>query len=108
MPPAPGIAAPSSAHTSPSTSASSAPTIHPNTACGPPSAAIISGIVTNGPIPHIWVMLIATAVRRPIPCSKPRAASGAGPSRSNRPSRCADGASRRESMTPRVPVCPWN
>ena len=34
-------------------------------------AAIISGIVTNGPIPHIWVMLIATAERSPIVRSKP-------------------------------------
>src|SRR4051794_28131818 len=71
VPPAPGIAAPSSAHTSPSTSASTAPTIQPNTACGPPSAAIISGMVTNGPIPHICVMLTATAWRRPNLRSKP-------------------------------------
>jgi hypothetical protein len=66
-----GSAPPSSAHTRPSASASSAPTIQPKIACGPPNAAIISGIVTNGPIPHIWVMLIATAERSPIVRSKP-------------------------------------
>src|SRR3954471_23406504 len=71
VPPAPGIAAPSSAQTSPSASASSAPRIHPKTACGPPSVAIISGIVTNGPIPHICVMLSAIAERRPRLRSKP-------------------------------------
>ncbi len=31
----------------------------------------MSGIVTNGPIPHICVMLIATAERSPIPRSNP-------------------------------------
>lgn len=55
------MAAPSSAHTRPSASASSAPTTQPNTACGPPIAATIKGMVMKGPIPHICVMLIATA-----------------------------------------------
>ncbi|GLP69268.1 hypothetical protein TUSST3_58900 [Streptomyces sp. TUS-ST3] len=37
----------------------------PTTACGPPNAATISGIVTNGPMPHIWLMLMAVAWNSP-------------------------------------------
>src|SRR5258706_6324419 len=62
VPPAPGIAAPSSAQIKPSDRASSAPTIQPRIACGPPKAATMRGMVMNGPMPHIWVMLIAIAV----------------------------------------------
>jgi hypothetical protein len=35
-------------------------------ASGPPMVATMAGIVTNGPIPHIWVMLIAVAWSGPI------------------------------------------
>jgi hypothetical protein len=61
-----GIAAPSSARTSPSQTASTAPAIQPTIACGPENVATISGIVMNGPIPTICVMLIAVAESRPI------------------------------------------
>ncbi len=57
------MAAPSSAQTNPSAITSSAPAIHPSSACGPPIAATNSGIVTNGPMPHICVMFTATAER---------------------------------------------
>src|SRR5260370_32916324 len=65
VPPEPGIAAPSSAHTRPSARASRAPTIHPTIGWGPATAATMSGMVTKGPMPHICVMLTATASRRP-------------------------------------------
>src|SRR5260370_34386126 len=55
------MAAPSSAKIKPSAMASIAPRSQPMIAWGPPTAAIISGIVTNGPIPHIWVMFTAIA-----------------------------------------------
>jgi len=48
-----------------------APMIQPNMACGPAMAATIAGIVTNGPMPHIWVMLIAVAWTGPMLRSKP-------------------------------------
>src|SRR5262245_61110533 len=66
VPPAPGIAAPSSAQMRPSASARIAPMIQPNIASGPPIVATMAGIVTNGPMPHIWVMLIAVACTGPI------------------------------------------
>src|SRR5215468_10077541 len=66
VPPAPGIAAPSSAQMRPSASARIAPTIQPNIASGPPIVATMAGIVTNGPMPHICVMLIAVACIGPI------------------------------------------
>src|SRR4029078_2262086 len=72
VPPAPGMAAPSSAQMRPSASARMAPLIQPNMASGPPIAATMAGIVTNGPMPHIWVMLIAVA------CSGPMLRSSAG------------------------------
>ena len=40
--------------------------IQPNIASGPPIVATMAGIVTNGPMPHIWVMLIAVACSGPI------------------------------------------
>ena len=43
-----------------------APMIQPNIASGPPMVATMAGIVTNGPIPHICVMLIAVACSGPI------------------------------------------
>src|SRR5260370_14889635 len=46
----------------PSGRARSAPTIQPKSACGPPKAATMRGMVMNGPMPHIWVMLMAIAV----------------------------------------------
>jgi hypothetical protein len=58
------MAAPSSAHTSPSHSASPAPRIQPSIACGPPIAARISGSVINGPTPIMSSMFSATAPRR--------------------------------------------
>src|SRR4051812_36069652 len=50
----------------PSASARMAPMIQPNIASGPPIVATMAGIVTNGPMPHIWVMLIAVACSGPI------------------------------------------
>ena len=67
MPPACGIMAPSSAQTSPSQSPSSAPTTHPSSARLPWRLVSTSGIVTNGPIPTIVMILTATAPRRPSP-----------------------------------------
>ncbi len=66
MPPEPGIAAPSSAHTKPSHSARRAPNTQPITACGPPKATTIAGMVMNGPMPHICDMLMAVAWVTPI------------------------------------------
>src|SRR4051794_25927601 len=66
VPPAPGMAAPSSAQMRPSASERIAPMIQPNIASGPPMVATMAGIVTNGPMPHIWVMLIAVACSGPI------------------------------------------
>lgn len=40
--------------------------IQPNMASGPPIVATMAGIVTNGPMPHICVMLIAVAWSGPI------------------------------------------
>ena len=40
-------------------------TIHPSIACGPPSAVNSSGIVMNGPIPIMLIMLRAVAWRSP-------------------------------------------
>ena len=40
--------------------------IQPNIASGPPIVATMAGIVTNGPMPHICVMLIAVAWTGPI------------------------------------------
>ena len=65
------MAEPSSAHTSPSAIASSAPAIQPTIAWGPPIVATMIGIVMNGPIPHIWVMLTAVAGNSPIARRKP-------------------------------------
>ena len=48
----------------------------PITACGPPNAATISGIVTNGPMPHIWLMLMAVAWKRPTRRTKPPVGGG--------------------------------
>src|SRR3989344_9054801 len=61
------MAAPSCAHTSPSQSASSAPTIQPSIACGPPMAPTMSGMVMNGPTPTMSIMLSAVASFRPSP-----------------------------------------
>jgi hypothetical protein len=43
-----------------------APAIQPITACGPPIVATMMGMVMNGPMPHIWVMLIAVPENRPM------------------------------------------
>src|SRR4051812_18334389 len=88
-------------------------------ACGPPSVAIMSGIVTNGPIPHIWVMLIAIAERRPMLRRKPSSAFVSGVaavptadgsrSRLNRASRVVSLMSSscpRAGDRPSVPVSP--
>src|SRR5277367_1333908 len=66
-PPDPGIAAPNSAHTSPSHSAKNAPSTQPNIACGPPIALMIKGMVMNGPTPIMSIMFSAVAPPRPIP-----------------------------------------
>ena len=42
-------------------SARSAPKTQPITACGPPKATTIAGMVMNGPMPHICDMLMAVA-----------------------------------------------
>lgn len=36
------------------------------TACGPPNAATMSGMVTKGPMPTIWLILMVVAWNRPI------------------------------------------
>src|SRR5437879_2964144 len=61
------MAAPSSAHTSPSQIASSAPKIQPSIACGPPIALMISGMVMNGPTPIMSIMFSAVALRSESP-----------------------------------------
>src|SRR5271166_1945578 len=61
------MAAPNSAHTSPSHSASTAPTIQPSIACGPPAALTISGMVMNGPTPIMSIMFSVVAPESPTP-----------------------------------------
>ena len=65
MPPDPGIAAPSSLHIMPSQMTITSATTQPSMACGPPSAVISSGIVMNGPMPIMLIMLSAVACSRP-------------------------------------------
>lgn len=43
-----------------------APAIQPMTACGPPMAATMIGMVMNGPMPHICVMLMAVPENKPM------------------------------------------
>src|SRR5215213_9030248 len=45
--------------------ASTAPSTHPMSACGPPIAEIMSGIVMKGPMPTIWDMLTVVAGNKP-------------------------------------------
>ena len=54
-------AAPNSAQDKPSQKASSPPRIQASTACGPPMAARMRGIVMKGPIPIMSVMASAVA-----------------------------------------------
>src|SRR5271157_5589425 len=61
------MAAPSSAHTRPSHKANSAPKIQPSMACGPPAAAMMSGMVMNGPTPIMSIMFSVVACSRPTP-----------------------------------------
>src|SRR5271166_2486943 len=68
------MAAPSSAQTRPSQSASTAPTIQPSMACGPPAALTISGRVMNGPTPIMSIMFSVVAPASP----RPRMSSGCG------------------------------
>ena len=65
------MAAPSSADTSPSQTAKSAPAIHPSIACGPPMALNTSGMVMNGPTPIMSIMLSAVALPNPMPRIRP-------------------------------------
>ena len=58
------MAAPSSAQTIPSQTASKAPRTQPSIACGPPIAATIKGSVMNGPTPIISSMFNAIALFR--------------------------------------------
>src|SRR5215208_6959465 len=51
--------------------ASTAPSTHPMSACGPPIAEIMSGIVMKGPMPTICDMLIVVAGKRPKALTKP-------------------------------------
>src|SRR5271165_6826263 len=69
------MAAPNSAQISPSHSASTAPTIQPSMACGPPAALTISGMVMNGPTPIMSIMFSVVAPASPTP----RMSSGCGP-----------------------------
>ena len=55
------MAAPSSLQTMPSQITMTSATIQPSMAWGPPSALINSGIVMNGPIPIMLIMLRAVA-----------------------------------------------
>src|SRR5713101_449406 len=71
VPPAFGIAAPSSDHTKASSVARSAPASHAIKACGPPMARITRELTTNGPMPTISIMFRATASFRPRPRSRP-------------------------------------
>src|SRR5271165_3471925 len=61
------MAAPNSAQISPSHSASTAPTIQPSMACGPPAALTISGMVMNGPTPIMSIMFSVVAPASPTP-----------------------------------------
>src|SRR6266849_4149853 len=70
VPPAFGMAAPSSDHTKASSVASSAPASHAISACGPPIARITRELTTNGPMPTIAIILSATASVRPSPRSR--------------------------------------
>src|SRR5579862_1478045 len=63
------MAAPSSAQTRPSQSASTAPKIQPRMACGPPAAVTASGMVMNGPTPTMSIMFSAVACFNEIPRS---------------------------------------
>src|SRR5579871_4725695 len=69
VPPAFGIAAPSSLQTHASSIAIAAPATHASIACGPPIALITSELTTNGPMPTISIMLSATASFSPSPRS---------------------------------------
>src|SRR5271163_4714839 len=71
VPPALGIAAPSSDHTNASKVASSAPPSHASKHCGPPICRITMALTTNGPMPTISIMLSATASFSPRPRSSP-------------------------------------
>ncbi len=61
------MAAPSSAHTSPSQSAKTAPAIQPSMACGPPAALMMRGMVMNGPTPIMSIMFSVVAPARLTP-----------------------------------------
>src|ERR1039457_4636095 len=61
------MAAPSSAQTSPSQSANTAPRIQPSIACGPPAAPTINGMVMNGPTPTMSIMFSVVALASPTP-----------------------------------------
>src|SRR5450759_1174198 len=61
------MAAPNSAHTSPSHKANTAPKIQPSMACGPPAALTISGMVMNGPTPILSIMFSVVAPASPTP-----------------------------------------
>src|SRR2546430_14563312 len=47
--------------------ASTAPSIHPSIACGPPITVTMSGIVINGPTPIMSIMFSAVAEPSPMP-----------------------------------------
>src|ERR1700679_3288748 len=52
--------------------------IQPMIACGPPIAATMMGMVMNGPMPHIWVMLIAVPENTPMERWKALSRTGGG------------------------------
>ena len=66
-PPASGNVAPSSAHTRPSHATSAAPSTQPSMACGPCMAAMMRGMVMNGPTPIMSIMFRAVACHNPMP-----------------------------------------
>src|ERR1700751_3227619 len=63
------MAAPNSDQTSPSQLAITAPANHPSSACGPPMADRMSGIVMNGPTPTMLSMFEARAGNKVSPRS---------------------------------------
>src|SRR5439155_20040994 len=96
-------AAPSSAQTSPSQTTNRAPKIQPSIACGPPIAAMMRGMVMNGPTPIMSIIFSVVAPQRLTPrincCSASFAADGDGDSV------CPD--IREDSLREKVALVEW-
>ena len=65
LPPDPGMAAPSSLQIIPSEIVITSATSQPSIACGPPRVDKSRGMVMNGPMPIMFVMLSAVASSKP-------------------------------------------